>query len=129
MKINRKELENLLNMLKSEDKSNTTVVFELFNTLNPKDYIGELLLLYQFGETSSKVWSELCTNSYDVLWLAVQKLGGFTYSNCLTAMLNSNASKDSKDFYLELLNKKLKEQLEELKYPMKELDFSLKFKL
>jgi hypothetical protein len=130
MEITKQQLENLLLMLNSSDKSNQTVVFEFLNNSKYTNYFGELLVLFQFGKASITEWKEGCKDPLTFLFEGLEPYAvGDSCSNCSNstkAILDEKVSAVSKELFFELLNAKFFKHFEDMKYPMDKLNLSIK---
>lgn len=131
MILNKQEIKNILSMLLSEDKENAIIAFSCLNNYASKKYLGELLVLYQFGRTPAEEWEKECKKVFKLL-KNVLKLDSKDYrlpsSTVFSALTSNKCSKESIELYLELFTNQLSNNLYNMGYPTDKLEISVKIK-
>ena len=93
MIFNKEETRNLLNMLRSSDKENAILAFESLKKVDIKTYIGELIVLYKFGNTSPEDWETNCSKCVKALGKRKILTGAYNALSsgvCLAHMTNNS---------------------------------------
>jgi len=131
MILNKQEIKNILSMLLSEDKENAVIAFSCLYNYASKKYLGELLVLYQFGRISAEEWEKECKKVFKLL-KNVLKLDSKDYrlpsSTVFSALTSNKCSKESIELYLELFTNQLSNNLYNMGYPTDKLEISVKIK-
>jgi hypothetical protein len=131
MILNKQEIKNILNMLLSEDKENAIIAFSCLNNYAHKKYLGELLVLYQFGRTPAEEWEKECKKVFKLI-KNVLKLDSKDYrlpsSTVFSALIDNKCSEESIELYLELFTNQLSNNLYNMGYPTDKLEINVKIK-
>jgi len=131
MILNKQEIKNILNMLLSEDKENAIIAFSCLNNYASKKYLGELLVLYQFGKTTAEVWEKECKKGFKIIKNALQldskdyRLPSSTVFSALTA---NKCSEESRELYLEFFTNQFSNHLYNMGYPTDKFEITVKLK-
>ena len=128
MIFNKEETKNLLNMLRSSDKENAILAFESLKRVDIKTYIGELIVLYKFGNASPEDWETNCPKIWKKIKDMILGAGPLTSPKCLTLLKNVKANNDCMELFMELFVKDMIGYLDDLGYPADKFDISIKFK-
>ena len=126
LKFSKEEIRNLHKMLVSSDEENHTMALSGLQGVDIDDSIGELILLYKYGNAHPSSWQNNCPLVYSKL---NELLGDFTSgSQTLAVMSNNKASKDSIELFLEFFIKDVTSFLNDMGYPMEKLKIDIKLK-
>lgn len=126
LKFSKEEIRNLHKMLVSSDEENHTMALSGLQGVDIDDSIGELILLYKYGNAHPSSWQNNCPLVYSKL---NELLGDFTSgSQTLAVMSNNKASKDSIELFLEFFIQDVTSFLEDMGYPMEKLELNIKLK-
>ena len=131
MTFNKEETRNLLNMLRSSDKENAILAFESLKKVDTKKYIGELIVLYKFGNASPEDWKNNCPKIAKVLVKTKILSGVYTALSsgvCLSHMTNNNASIQSIELFMEFFTKSMIEFLGQMGYPADKFEININLK-
>jgi len=131
MILNKQEIKNILSMLLSEDKENAIIAFSCLNNYAHKKYLGELLVLYQFGKTTAEVWEKECKKGFKII-KNVLKLDSKDYrlpsSTVFSALIDNKCSKESIELYLEFFTNQFSNHLYNMGYPTDKFEITVKLK-
>ena len=131
MILNKQEIKNILSMLLSEDKENAIIAFSCLNNYAHKKYLGELLVLYQFGKTAAKEWEKECKKGFKII-KNVLKLDSKDYrlpsSTVFSALIDNKCSKESIELYLEFFTNQFSNHLYNMGYPTDKFEITVKLK-
>jgi hypothetical protein len=131
MILNKQEIKNILSMLLSEDKENAIIAFSCLNNYASKKYLGELLVLYQFGRTAAEEWEKECKKVFKLI-KNVLKLDSTDYrlpsSTVFSALMDNKCSEESIELYLEFFTNTFSNYLYGMGYPTDKLDIQIKIK-
>jgi len=131
MILNKQEIKNILSMLLSEDKENAIIAFSCLNNYASKKYLGELLVLYQFGKTTAEVWEKECKKGFKII-KNVLKLDSKDYrlpsSTVFSALIDNKCSKESIELYLEFFTNQFSNHLYNMGYPTDKFEITVKLK-
>ena len=131
MILNKQEIKNILSMLLSEDKENAIIAFSCLNNYAHKKYLGELLVLYQFGKTTAEVWEKKCKKGFKII-KNVLKLDSKDYrlpsSTVFSALIDNKCSKESIELYLEFFTNQFSNHLYNMGYPTDKFEITVKLK-
>jgi hypothetical protein len=131
MILNKQEIKNILSMLLSEDKENAIIAFSCLNNYAHKKYLGELLVLYQFGKTTAEVWEKECKKGFKII-KNVLKLDSKDYrlpsSTVFSALTANKCSEESIELYLELFTNQFSNHLYNMGYPTDKFEITVKLK-
>ena len=129
MKVNKQEVENLLNMMNSVDKDNAYVAFK---ALEAYDFsgaeFGYLVYLYKFGKLNKDEWQQNAKTSYEVLSKVFDLSRPVTYAEGLCTLIENKCDKDLIDMYLKRHVADLTNTLNQMGYPTDSLNIEMKFK-
>jgi hypothetical protein len=129
MKINQEEAENIMNMLLSPDKDNSTIAFAAieafkFNSNN----VGYLLYFYKFSKFSLDIWEKNAPKATKVLRKFVEVDKPLTYAKVLLHMMELKTCIEAIELTLKRHVKELTEMLSSMGYPTDKLDINIKLK-
>jgi hypothetical protein len=131
MILNKQEIKNILDMLLSEDKENAIIAFSCLNNYAHKKYLGELLVLYQFGKTATEEWEKECKKGFKII-KNVLKLDSKDYrlpsSTVFSALIDNKCSKESIELYLEFFTNQFSNHLYNMGYPTDKFEITVKLK-
>jgi hypothetical protein len=133
MILSRKEVKNLVSMMKSPDKENNYLVYKVLEDLDLEANFGEILVIFRYGNYRLEEWEQHCKKVYDLI---VNKLhdynGGWdskpTTSDILSLLTKNNASKDSIELFLEYFMINLGRMLDNMGYPTDKFELTIKLK-
>jgi hypothetical protein len=133
MILSRDEVKNLVNMMKSSDKENHYLVYKVLEDLDLEANLGEVLVIFRYGNYRLDEWEEDCAKVYDFI---INKLhdynGGWdskpTTSDILSLLTKNNASKDSIELFLEYFMMNLGRMLDNMGYPTDKFELTVKLK-
>ena len=129
MIFNKEETKNILNMLKSPDKENAIIAFESLNNVDTKNYIGELILLYKFGNAIAEDWEINCSKCANELKKVIlNEDAALSSGQCLSYMTNNNASIQSLELFIELFTESMVEFLGQMGFPSDKFEINIKLK-
>jgi hypothetical protein len=133
MILSKNEVKNLVNMMKSSDKENHYLVYKVLEDLDLETNLGEVLVIFRYGNYRLDEWEEDCAKVYDFI---INKLhdynGGWdskpTTSDILSLLTKNNASKDSIELFLEYFMMNLGRMLDNMGYPTDKFELTVKLK-
>ena len=133
MILSRKEVKNLVSMMKSSDKENHYLVYKVLEDLDLEANLGEVLVIFRYGNYRLDEWEDDCPKVYDFI---INKLhdynGGWdskpTTSDILSLLTKNNASKDSIELFLEYFMMNLGRMLDNMGYPTDKFELTIKLK-
>ena len=133
MILSRKEVKNLVSMMKSSDKENRYLVYKVLEDLDLEANLGEVLVIFRYGNYRLDEWEHQCKNVYDFI---INKLhdynGGWdskpTTSDILLLLTKNNVSKDSIELFLEYFMMNLGRMLDNMGYPTDKFELTIKLK-
>ena len=131
MIFNKEETKNLLNMLRSSDKENAILAFESLKKVDIKTYIGELIVLYKFGNASPEDWETNCSKCVKALGKRKILTGAYNALSsgvCLAHMTNNNASIQSIELFMEFFTESMIGFLGQMGYPADKFEINIKIK-
>ena len=131
MIFNKEETRNLLNMLRSSDKENAILAFESLKKVDIKTYIGELIVLYKFGNASPEDWETNCSKCVKALGKRKILTGAYNALSsgvCLAHMTNNNASIQSIELFMEFFTESMIGFLGQMGYPADKFEINIKLK-
>ena len=131
MIFNKEETKNLLNMLRSSDKENAIIAFESLKRVDIKTYIGELIVLYKFGNASPEDWETNCSRCVKALGKRKILTGAYNALSsgvCLAHMTNNNASIQSIELFMEFFTESMIGFLGQMGYPADKFEINIKLK-
>ena len=131
MIFNKEETRNLLNMLRSSDKENAILAFESLKKVDIKTYIGELIVLYKFGNASPEDWETNCSRCVKALGKRKILTGAYNALSsgvCLAHMTNNNASIQSIELFMEFFTESMIGFLGQMGYPADKFEINIKIK-
>lgn len=131
MIFNKEETKNLLNMLRSSDKENAIIAFESLKRVDIKTYIGELIVLYKFGNASPEDWETNCSRCVKALGKRKILTGAYNALSsgvCLAHMTNNNASIQSIELFMEFFTESMIGFLGQMGYPADKFEINIKIK-
>ena len=131
MTFNKEETRNLLNMLRSSDKENAILAFESLKKVDIKTYIGELIVLYKFGNASPEDWETNCSRCVKALGKRKILTGAYNALSsgvCLAHMTNNNASIQSIELFMEFFTESMIGFLGQMGYPADKFEINIKIK-
>lgn len=129
MIFNKEETKNLLNMLRSSDKENAILAFESLNNVDIKKYIGELILLYKFGNNSASDWETNCSKCAKQLKKVILNTdAALSTGQCMSYMTSNNASVQSIELFMEVFTENMIGFLGQMGYPADKFEINVKLK-
>lgn len=129
MKINKQEVENILNMMNSADGDNAYVAFKALEAYDfSGSEFGYLVYLYKFGKLSKEEWSKNAESAYKVLTVYFDLSRPVTYAEGLSTLIENKCEKDLIDMYLKRHVQDLTNTLGGMGYPIDSLNFNITLK-
>jgi hypothetical protein len=129
MIFNKEETKNLLNMLRSSDKENAIIAFESLKKVDTKKYIGELIVLYKFGNVTPEDWKTNCPKCEKVLNKILYGVHtALSSGGCLSYMIKNNASIQSIELFMELFTESMIGFLGQMGYPADKFEINIKLR-
>ena len=133
MIFDKKETKNLLNMLRSSDTENAVVAFEALKGVDTEKYLGELIVLYKYGEIPIKEWEIACPSCEIAIRNAVSKFtkeegAEISTGSCLSAMTEGKASHQSIELFMEMFTQNMISFLGQMGYPAEKFEINIKLK-
>jgi len=126
LKFSKEEVKNLHKMLVSSDEENHTIALSGLQGIDIKSSMGELILLYKYGNAHPDAWQNNCP----LVFKEVSKLMGEfkSGSQTLTIMTENNCSKESIELFLEFFMNDINGFLNDMGYPMDKFSLDIKLK-
>ena len=128
VKFEKEEVLNLMNMLKSLDKSNAELAFQAIENNFSKDIQGEVVLLYKYSNRTAGEWEKHAPKAYKFMTEHLQGSNNLSAPRTLTIMSNINASKTSVELFMETFINELKGYLEQLGFETEKFELTIKLK-
>lgn len=128
MVYDKKETENILNMLLSKDTDNNYLAYQLINNSDVEKYKGNLILLYRYSKIKNEQWETNCPKIWKKIKDMILAVGPLTSPKCLTLLKNVKATNDCMELFMELFVKDMIGYLDDLGYSTDKFDISIKFK-
>lgn len=134
MILTKDEVKNLIGMLKSPDKDNKVIAYEVISNLDFEKNIGEIMLMYRLGDYSLENWEQYSKMAHDFIMDKIENYNGdssttmISTGEMLSLMLINNASKDSIDLFLKFFTEEMTKTLRSMAYPMDKIEFNIKLK-
>ena len=76
MILTKHEVKNLIGMLKSPDKDNRLVAFKIIEDLDFKKHVGEIMVMYKYGEYNLVSWEQDCKPVHEFIVKRIEKFNG-----------------------------------------------------
>jgi hypothetical protein len=119
--------------MKSSDKENHYLVYKVLEDLDLETNLGEVLVIFRYGNYRLDEWEEDCAKVYDFI---INKLHDYnsgwdskpTTSDILSLLTKNNASKDSIELFLEYFMMNLGRMLDNMGYPTDKFELTIKLK-
>ncbi|MFN9942485.1 MAG: hypothetical protein ACK56I_23745, partial [bacterium] len=67
MILTKEEVKNLIGMLRSPDKDNRLVAFKIIEDLDLKKHVGEIMVMYKYGEYNLESWETDCKPAHEFI--------------------------------------------------------------
>ena len=129
MKLNQEEAENIMNMLLSQDKDNSTIAFAAIEAFEfNSDNVGYLLYFYKFSKFSLDIWENNSPKAIHVLKKFVEIDKPLTYAKVLQHMMDLKTCIEAIELTLNRHVKELTGMLSSMGYPTDKLDINIKLK-
>jgi hypothetical protein len=128
MIFNKEETKNILNMLRSPDIENAVMAFESLKNVDTKNYIGELILLYKFGNPTAEDWETNCPKCAKKLKVILKGDAILSSGSCLSYMTSNNASIQSLELFIELFTESMVGFLAQMGFPSDKFEINIKLK-
>ena len=126
LKFSKEEIKNLHKMLTSSDEENHTIALAGLQGVDIKSSMGELILLYKYGNAHPSSWQKNCPTVHKKM---DDLIGEFkSGSQILSLMVENKASKDSIELFLEFFIGDVTGFLKDMGYPMDKLELNIKLK-
>ena len=126
LKFSKEEIKNLHKMLISSDEENHTIALSGLQGIDIESSMGELILLYKYGNAHPIMWETHCPKVWKVLNPIMENFK--TGSQTLSAMTENGASKQSVELFLEFFMKDITYFLNDMGYPMEKFELNIKLK-
>lgn len=128
MIFEKEETRNLLMMLQSQDVENHIVAFESLKNVDFDKYIGELLVLFKFGDHTFESWDTHCKKIAQKLEIILRNSYFISAPKTLELITQNNGSKNSIELFLELFTKTLLKVLEDVGFSKDKFDLNITLK-
>lgn len=134
MILTKDEVKNLIGMLKSPDRDNKVIAYEVISNLDFEKNIGEIMLMYRLGDYSLENWEQYSKMAHEFIMDKIENYIGdssttmVSTGEILSLMIMNNASKDSIDLFLKFFTEEMTKTLKSMNYPMDKIDFDIKLK-
>ena len=129
MEINKQEVENILNMLNSEDKDNAFVAFKAIEAHDFKGTdVGYLIYIYKFGKADIGEWAKSAPKSAEILNSMFDLSKVLTYAEGLSYIIQHNCGKEVTTMFLDRHVKELTKMLGAMGYPTDKIALNIALK-
>lgn len=129
MIFSKEEIKNLIMMLQSEDEDNHTIAFESLKSIDFKNCIGELIVMYKFIKHPLDVWETNCKPVIDKLKKVLDKdITNLSSPKTLSLITANNGSKASVELFMEFFVRDMTKMLESIGYPTDKFEIDIKLK-
>ena len=133
MNLTKDEVRNLIGMLRSPDKDNRLVAFKIIEDLNLKEYVGEIMVMYKYGEYNLSSWEQDCKPAHEFIVERIEKFNGYWESKLISgeilALMTANkSSKQSIELFLEYFIRDMTKILDAMGYPTDKFELDIKLK-
>ena len=133
MILSRKEVKNLVSMMKSSDKENHYLVYKVLEDLDLEANLGEVLVIFRYGYFRLDKWEKNCEKVYSFILSKLHDYNGGwdskpTTSDILSLLTKNNVSKDSIELFLEYFMMNLGRMLDNMGYPTDKFELTIKLK-
>ena len=133
MILKKDEVKNLIGMLKSPDKDNRLVAFKIIEDLNLKKHVGEIMVMYKYGEYNLESWEQDCKPAHEFIVKRIEKFNGdweskLSSGEILALMTANKSSKQSIELFLEYFIEDLTKMLDAMGYPTDKFELNIKLK-
>jgi predicted nucleic acid-binding protein len=120
MKFDKNELKNILEMLRSDDKENAYIAFEVIKQSDVND-IPALLTLWKFGNHGKSEWLQYANSHYISLMKAVKDtilLDDLLPGECIFYMSGKNTDTEIIELFIEYYVKNVIAFTKQLNYKL-----------
>ena len=133
MILKKDEVKNLIGMLKSPDKDNRLVAFKIIEDLDLKKHVGEIMVMYKFGEYNLESWEADCKPVHEFIVKRIEKFNGdwehkLSSGEILSLMTANKSSKQSIELFLEYFIRTMTKMLDAMGYPTDKFELNIKLK-
>jgi hypothetical protein len=133
MILTKHEVKNLIGMLKSPDKDNRLVAFKIIEDLNLKKHVGEIMVMYKYGEYNLESWEADCKPVHEFIVKRIEKFNGdwenkLSSGEILSLMTANKSSKQSIELFLEYFIRDMTKMLDTMGYPTDKFELNIKLK-
>ena len=133
MILTKEEVKNLIGMLRSPDKDNRLVAFKIIEDLNLKKHVGEIMVMYKYGEYNLSSWEQDCKPVHEFIVKRIEKFNGdweykLSSGEILSLMTANKSSKQSIELFLEYFIRDMTKMLDAMGYPTDKFELDIKLK-
>jgi hypothetical protein len=133
MILTKHEVKNLIGMLKSPDKDNRLVAFKIIEDLDFKKHVGEIMVMYKYGEYNLVSWEQDCKPAHEFIVKRIEKFNGdwenkLSSGEILSLMTANKSSKQSIELFLEYFIRDMTKMLDAMGYPTDKFELDIKLK-
>ena len=133
MILTKHEVKNLIGMLKSPDKDNRLVAFKIIEDLDLKKHVGEIMVMYKYGEYNLVSWEQDCKPVHEFIVKRIEKFNGdwenkLSSGEILSLMTANKSSKQSIELFLEYFIRDMTKMLDAMGYPTYKFELDIKLK-
>jgi hypothetical protein len=133
MILKKDEVKNLIGMLKSPDKDNRLVAFKIIEDLDLKKHVGEIMVMYKYGEYNLESWEADCKPAHEFIVKRIEKFNGdwenkLSSGEILSLMTANKSSKQSIELFLEYFIEDLTKMIGAMGYPTDKFELYIKLK-
>jgi len=133
MILTKEEVKNLIGMLKSPDKDNRLVAFKIIEDLDLKKHVGEIMVMYKYGEYNLSSWEKDCKPAHEFIVKSIEKFNGdweykLSSGEILSLMTTNKSSKQSIELFLEYFIRDITWMLDAMGYPTDKFELDIKLK-
>lgn len=133
MILTKEEVKNLIGMLRSPDKDNRLVAFKIIEDLDLKKHVGEIMVMYKYGEYNLSSWEQDCKPVHEFIVKSIEKFNGdweykLSSGEILSLMTANKSSKQSIELFLEYFIGDITWMLDAMGYPTDKFELDIKLK-
>ena len=131
MILDKETLKNIINMIKSPDEENRYLAFQSLESMDLKNNVGELALIYKFSKRPSIVWEHEAPHAFQLLKPFVKREDqdlGLTIGHCLSIITSKLSSHTTVELFMELFTEEMIHLIEAVGYPVEQYEIDLKLK-
>lgn len=135
-RLNKEETNNIIKMLRSPEEDNQILALTALNESDFKNYVAELLVIYNYGKLSLDKWEEHCPKGFKIIDLILKKeltitdrkFTNFSSGNLVRNIISLSGSKTAIELMLEYHVEELTHLFEGIGYKFEDFSVNVKFK-